>query len=52
MVRAATPRAAIKVEHVRNGDGFDVDPEFAVALQEQVVVADRIVLHVTVGVRR
>ena len=51
MLRPATPLTAIKIEHVRNGDGLDVRTQLAVALQDQIVVAERVVLHVTIGMR-
>jgi hypothetical protein len=51
MWRTAPPLTAIKVEHVRNGNGLDVGTKLAVALQDQVVVAEGVVLHVAAGMR-
>src|SRR5690242_2966988 len=49
---ATTPLPAAEVEHVRNGDGPDPGTQLRVAFQDQVVVADLVVLHVAVGMRR
>ena len=52
MPRTMPPGQRVEVEKMRYGDGLDVRPQLGLALEQDVIIASRVVLNVIVGMWR